>query len=195
MKVFGLTGGIGMGKSTAERLLRERGVPTIDTDILARQIVEPGQLALKEIQSAFGNEIILADGGLDREALARIVFSNHAARQKLEAITHPRIQRLWQEQIECWRQENHPRAVVVIPLLFETAADALLDATICVACSSATQDERLAERGWRPEQISQRIAAQWPVEKKMARANYIVWSEGQLDVLAKQLERILSLGK
>jgi dephospho-CoA kinase len=139
MKVFGLTGGIGMGKSTAERLLRERSVPAIDTDALARQVVEPGQPALEEIKLAFGNEVVASDGSLRREVLAEMVFSNADARQKLERITHPRILELWHDQVERWRAEKFPLAVVVIPLLFETGAEGELDATVCVACSAATQ--------------------------------------------------------
>ncbi len=191
MKVFGLTGGIGMGKSTAARMLSERGVRVLDTDDLARQIVEPGQPALSELQLAFGRNILTPDGRLNREALAGIVFPHPVARRRLEAITHPRIQALWQEQLKVWRDEKHWLAVVVIPLLFETAAETLLDATICVACSAATQQQRLHERCWTAEQIQQRLAAQWPVEKKMARSDFIVWSEGVLEVLAEQLGRIM----
>jgi dephospho-CoA kinase len=191
MKVFGLTGGIGMGKSAAEQQLRQRGVPVVDTDSLARKIVEPGAPALQEIQHAFGREIVGADGALRRGDLARIVFSNPAARQQLEQITHPRIRELWRKQIETWRGEERPVAVVVIPLLFETGAEAEMEATICVACSAATQRQRLSERGWDDNQIRQRLAAQWPIEKKMARANYVIWTEGSLDVTAEQLERII----
>ena len=194
MKVFGLTGGIGMGKSAAARLLAGRGVPVIDTDLLARQIVEPGQPAWVEIKRDFGHEAIAPDGFLNREALAQIVFSSPAARQKLEAITHPRILALWRAQVEKWRLERQRCAVVVIPLLFETAAETELDATVCVACSAATQQRRLQARGWSAEQTGQRLAAQWPVEKKMAHADFVVWSEGGLEVLALQLERILPGG-
>jgi len=192
MKTFGLTGGIGMGKSAAARLLGERGVPVVDTDVLARQVVEPGQPALREIQGAFGDEVVGPDG-LRRDALARIVFADPAARQKLESITHPRIQELWHRQIETWRAERHAAAVVVIPLLFETGAARIFDATLCVACSAATQQERLRERNWTTEQIQQRIAAQWPIEKKMAGADFVVWSEGGLDVLGEQLGRVIGL--
>ncbi|MFO1487031.1 MAG: dephospho-CoA kinase [Verrucomicrobiota bacterium] len=191
MKVFGLTGGIGMGKSTAASHLAEQGVPVVDTDILARQVVEPGRPALKEIQLAFGSQMIAPDGSLNREALAQLVFADRAARQQLESITHPRIQLLWQEQILRWRMENQPRAVVVIPLLFETAAEKELDRTICVACTAGTQQARLRQRGWSAEQIAGRIAAQWPVEKKMARADFVVWSEGEPAVLGRQLNRIV----
>jgi dephospho-CoA kinase len=192
MKVFGLTGGVGMGKSAAAGILRGRGIPVVDTDDLARQIVQPGQPALEEIKLAFGSEVISSDGALQRGKLAAIVFCDPERRLKLESIMHPRIRELWQAQINAWRREKHSAVVVVIPLLFETLAERELDSTICVACSTATQRQRLAERGWTSEQIQQRIAAQWPIEKKMAGASYVVWSEGRLDILALQLGRILA---
>ena len=192
MKLFGLTGGIGMGKSAAAEILTRRGVGLVDTDALARAVVEPGQTALREIQGAFGDAVITADGRLHREALAGIVFADTAARLKLEAITHPRIRELWHEQIAQWRTQQIPIACVVIPLLFETNAETEFDATICVACSAATQRERLRERGWTAEQTGQRIAAQWPVEKKMAKASLVVWNEGSREILAAQLEAILA---
>lgn len=195
MKVFGLTGGIGMGKSTAARLLEERGVQVIDTDVLARRIVEPGQPALAEIQLAFGKGVIHSDGHLNRKTLAEIVFANPAAREQLERITHPRIQTLWQAQVKNWRAERPSCAVVVIPLLFETAAEPDFDATLCVACSAPTQQHRLRERNWTADQIRQRINAQWPVDKKMGRADFVIWSEGGLEVLAGQLARIFPFSK
>jgi len=192
MKLFGLTGGIAMGKSAAAQILSQRGVVVEDTDALARCIVEPSQPALAEIQRAFGDEVISPEGTLRREVLARIVFSDPAAREKLEAITHPRIRELWQKRVETWRNRKlHKAACVVIPLLFETNAESEFDATICVACSPATQRSRLAIRGWGAEQTAQRIAAQWPIDKKMAKANYVVWNEGSLEILAVQLEVIV----
>ena len=191
MKVLGLTGGIGMGKSTSARLLRDRGVRVVDTDDLARQLVEPGQPGLAEIQETFGAEILGSDGHLRRTELARQVFADPAARRRIESILHPRIRALWRAQVENWRAEGHPLGVVVIPLLFETKAEAELDKTICVACSAATQQERLRARGWAPEQIEQRLQAQWPVDKKMAAADYLVWTEAGLDVHATQMERVL----
>jgi dephospho-CoA kinase len=190
MKVFGLTGGIGMGKSAAAEMLTRRGLPVIDTDLLARQIVEPGQPALQEIQRAFGDHLVGPDGQLRRGELARIVFANADARQKLESITHPRIRELWRARIKTWDAEHRPVAVIVIPLLFETGAESELDATVCVACSPATQRQRLVERGWTPDEIQQRIASQWPIEKKMNHANHVVWNEAGLDVLEQQLDRI-----
>jgi dephospho-CoA kinase len=192
MKVCGLTGGLGMGKSTAAEFLRARRAQVVDTDELARQLVQPGQPALAEIRTVFGKNIVAPDGQLRRDELARIVFADAAARKKLETILHPRIQERWLAQIETWRGENRPLAVVVIPLLFETRAESHFDKIICVACSAATQRERLLARGWTPEQIEQRIAAQWPVEQKIARADFVIWTDGALDIHARQLERILS---
>lgn len=191
MKVLGLTGGVGMGKSTAAQLLQWRGAAIVDTDDLARQVVQPGQPALAEVQELFGKDIVGLDGQLRREKLARIVFADAAARQKLEAILHPRIRKLWSAQVETWRKEGKPLAVVVIPLLFETSAEADFDAVICVACSGGTQQQRLLARGWTPEDIAQRIAAQWPIAQKMAAAHYVIWTEAGMDVHAQQLYRIV----
>jgi dephospho-CoA kinase len=189
---LGLTGGVGMGKSACARLLLDKRIPVIDTDELARQFVEPGQSALAEIRSVFGPEVIDSTGRLLRQELANRVFADPAARQQLEAILHPRIRRHWREQIELWRQDRLPLAVVVIPLLFETGAESDLDATLCVACSAATQRQRLLARGWSLEQIAQRCSAQWPAEDKMARADFVIWSEGSLEVHQAQLERVLA---
>jgi dephospho-CoA kinase len=192
MKVCGLTGGVGMGKSTTAGFLREHGAQVVDTDELARQLVQPGQTALDEIQAAFGEKIIGPTGELNRAGLAQIVFADAATRKKLEAILHPRIREQWLAQIDSWSKENHPLAVVVIPLLFETQAETHFDKIICVACSAPAQRERLLARGWTPEQIEQRIAAQMPVEQKIARADFVIWTDGALDAHAQQVERILA---
>ncbi|MGA2852644.1 MAG: dephospho-CoA kinase [Verrucomicrobiota bacterium] len=190
MKVCGLTGGVGMGKSTAARFLRERGALIVDTDEIARRLVQPGRPALAEIQNVFGQNVISPEGQLRRDKLAKIVFADPAARQKLEAILHPRIREQWLAQIEAWRGEDHPLAVVVIPLLFETRAESRFDKIVCVACSAVAQRERLLARGWTPEQIEQRIAAQMPVEQKIARADFVIWTDGALEIHARQIERL-----
>jgi dephospho-CoA kinase len=191
MKVYGLTGGVGMGKSTSEKLLSERGIAVVDTDIIARQIVEPGQPALQEIQALFGPDIVSADGRLRRDELARRVFGDSAARSRLEHILHPRIREIWRKQVRDWRALGLPKAVVVIPLLFETNAGSEFDSIICIACTAKSQRERLGARGWESEQIEQRIRAQWPVEKKIELAHFVVWTEAGLDVHAAQLKRII----
>ncbi len=189
--IYGLTGGVGMGKSAAADSLRARSIAVVDSDVISRQVVEPGQPALAELRSAFGAEIIGADGRLDRAMMARRVFADAEVRQQLEGILHPRIRVIWQAQIAAWRAEGRTVGVAMIPLLFEIGAQAHFDRTICVACSTASQRERLRARGWTEEQSDQRIAAQWPVEKKMAASDHVVWSEGGLDVLAEQLKRII----
>jgi dephospho-CoA kinase len=181
-----------MGKSACAELIQQRGIPVVDTDSLAREVVEPGEPALAEIQRLFGLGLLGPDGRLRRADLARLVFADPTARKQLEDLLHPRIRRLWLTQVEGWRAEGKPLAVVVIPLLFETGAQSQLDATICVACSADTQQRRLLARGWTKEQIAQRIEAQWPVEKKLALANYVIWSEAGLDVHAAQLDLILA---
>jgi dephospho-CoA kinase len=191
VKVLGLTGGVGMGKSASADLLRSRGVPVVDTDDLARQVVEPGQPALAEVREAFGPQIIGPDGRLLRGELAGRVFADSGARVRLEGILHPRIRALWRAQMQAWREEGRPLAVVVIPLLFETSAEAELDATLCIACALPTQRERLLARGWSAQEIGQRVRAQWPIEVKMARADYVIWTEAGLDVHAAQLDRLL----
>jgi dephospho-CoA kinase len=191
VKTFGLTGGIGMGKSTAADLLHKGGLPVVDSDVIARQVVEPGQPALAELRQFFGEGIIGADGRLRRDELARRVFADADTRRKLEAILHPRIRAVWQTQLESWRAEGRPVGVAVIPLLFETDGARHFDATVCVACSAKTQRRRLVARGWTDEQIDQRLAAQMPVEQKMALADHVVWTEGGLEVLEAQLQRIV----
>ena len=191
MTLFGLTGGIGMGKSTAAKLLAQRGLPVLDTDTIARDIVAPGQPALAEITARFGPAILTPDGHLDRAQLADLVFADPAARHQLEAILHPRIRAVWTTQTALWRSEGRPTAIVVIPLLFETAAETSLDATVCIACSAATQHHRLRDRGWTPDQIAARNRAQFPTEKKMSLATFVIWTEGLLAIHAAQLHRII----
>ena len=190
MKLCGLTGGVGMGKSTAAGFLLQLGARVVDTDDLARELVQPGQPALAEIAAAFGKHLIAPDGKLQRAELAKIVFTDIAAREQLEAILHPRIRERWSSQVAQWRQEKCPLAVVVIPLLFETQAENQFDKIICLACSPTTQRERLAARGWTTEQSRQRITSQMPVEQKISRSHFVVWTEGSPEASRRQLAEI-----
>ncbi|MBE0541412.1 MAG: dephospho-CoA kinase [Verrucomicrobia bacterium] len=192
MKVFGLTGGVGMGKSTSADLLQARGASVVDTDELARQIVMPGQPALAEVQNEFGSDIVGPDGHLRRDELAKLVFADAVARRRLEAILHPRIRELWYTQVVTWRNEGRPLALVVIPLLFETQAETQFDTVICVACTAVTQWQRLRARGWTDSEVTNRIAAQWPIEQKMALSHRVIWTEAGLDVHGEQLDRVIA---
>src|SRR5262245_26852128 len=120
MRTLGLTGGIGMGKSTSASILLRRGIPVVDSDAIAREIVEPGEPALAEIRQMFGEAMIDSSGCLKRDELARVVFSNASARRDLEGILHPRIRAIWKAQLQNWKEAGHTIALAMIPLLFET---------------------------------------------------------------------------
>ena len=192
MKLFAITGGVGMGKSTTGALLEKRGMAVVDTDRIARQLVEPGQPALAEIAGAFGPSVLSPSGGLDRKELALRIFADAAERAKLEAILHPKIREVWKAEVERWRVSGCARGAVIIPLLFETRGESLFDVIICVACCAASQFQRLRERGWSRAEIKQRLAAQWPAEEKIARSNFVIWTDTTLEAHAAQLEKVMS---
>lgn len=191
MRLLGITGGIGMGKSAAASLLAARSVPVVDTDDLARQLVIPGSAALSEIRTAFGPDTIGPDGTLERRWLAQRIFSDPAARDRLEQILHPRIAAAWRAEAAQWRRDGTATAAVVIPLLFEKGYGSDFDAVVCVACSSGTQRHRLQERGWSEEQIDARNSAQLAVPEKVSRSRFVVWTEGSLEAHAGQWRRVL----
>jgi len=180
-----------MGKTTTSDFLKQRGLPVADTDLIARQVVEPGQPALKEIVELFGEDILEVDGLLKRDELARRVFADSSLRQKLESIMHPRIRGQWLAQAGTWQTEKRPMGVVVIPLLYETKSQTHFDKIICVACSPETQRERLLNRGWSEEQVEQRIQAQMTVAEKMEQSDFVIWTEGSLEEHAEQVDKIL----
>ena len=192
MTRLGLTGGIGMGKSTAAELLAKRGAKVSDSDQLARELVEPGQPALAEIAGAFEDDVLRENGSLDRAKMAALVFNDSTAREKLEGILHPRIREAWQARLDGWAAAGERLAVAVIPLLFETRAEANFDRTVCVACSPEAQRERLRERGWSDDQISSRLEAQMAVDEKMKRSDHVVWTDGTIEAHAAQWDALLS---
>ena len=190
-RVLGLTGGVGMGKSTAARLLKKAGLPVVDSDDLAREVVQPGTDALAEIAAEFGEGFLNTDGSMNRVKMASTVFQDDAARKRLEAIIHPRVRVGWEKQIEQWREQKRPVGVVVIPLLFEVDLQDSFDAVLCVACTANTQRARLRERNWSDDQIADRIAAQMDIAQKMNLADHVLWNEGTLKQLGEQLNGFL----
>ena len=190
MLLIGITGGIGMGKSAVSDYLVRKGELVIDTDVLARQLVEPGQPALREIESAFGSGVFNSDGTVNRSALAKVIFTDPEKRQTLENILHPRIRDAWRAWAQTRARECATRAVVVIPLLFETAAEKELDLIICVAASARTQTQRLRARGWNDQEIAARIASQHSIRDKMEKANRVIWNDSSLAVCEMQVDRI-----
>ncbi len=190
-RVLGLTGGVGMGKSTAARLLKKAGLPVVDSDDLAREAVQPGTEGLAEIADEFGEGFLKPDGSLDRDKMASTVFQDQAARKQLELIIHPRVRAVWENRIEQWREQKRPVGVVVIPLLFEVGVQDSFDAVLCVASTASTQRSRLRGRNWSDAQIAARIAAQMDIAQKMDLADHVLWNEGTPDQLGEQLNGIL----
>lgn len=187
-RVLGLTGGVGMGKSTAARLLKKAGLPVVDSDDLAREAVQPGTEGLAEIADEFGEGFLKPDGSLDRDKMASTVFQDQAARKQLELIIHPRVRAVWENRIEQWREQKRPVGVVVIPLLFEVGLQDSFDAVLCVASTASTQRSRLRGRNWSDAQIAARIAAQMDIAQKMDLADHVLWNEGTPDQLGEQLK-------
>src|SRR5919109_996996 len=142
MRVLGLTGGIGSGKSSVAEMFKQLGAEVIDADQLARDVVEPGQPALAEIVSTFGRDILLSDGRLDREKLGRIIFADAAARSRLNAITHHRIRERMADEVA--RRANRPGLLLLdIPLLYENARTSAVEKVIVVWVDADTQLRRL----------------------------------------------------
>jgi len=190
VKVLGLTGGIGSGKSMVASMFAQQGADVIDADQLAREIVEPGQPALAEIATAFGGEILFPDGRLDRGKLARIIFADPVARARLNAITHPRIQERMATEMAL-RGSRPGLLIVDIPLLYENDRSDTVESVIVVWVDSKTQLRRLTERdGLTPDEARQRIAAQMPLDEKRARADLVVDNSGSRENTRRQVEAI-----
>ncbi|MCH7296366.1 dephospho-CoA kinase [Acinetobacter higginsii] len=184
--ILGITGGIGSGKSAATQWFESQGISVVDADIVAREVVEPGQPALQAIQQAFGDWVLLEDGSLDRRALREHIFQFPEARQNLENITHPAIR---QSIIEQLQQAESPYVILVSPLLFETNQHELVQHTLLVDADEQTQLQRASQRdGQSEEQIRKIIAAQMSRTQKQQLADDIVLNDGLLEHLHQQLK-------
>jgi dephospho-CoA kinase len=185
----GLTGGIASGKSTVAELLVELGAVLIDGDALAREVVARGTPGLARVVEEFGEDLVTAEGDLDRAALGRIVFADESARRRLEAITHPLIFERYAEL----EAAAPPGAVVVhdIPLLAESGRADTFDAVIVVDVPAELQVERMVrDRGWTRDEAESRIAAQASREDRLAIATYVIDNTGSLDDLRAQVEAV-----
>lgn len=188
--IVGLTGGIASGKSVVAKVLRDLGVAVVDADQLARDVVAPGTEGLAEVVAQFGPAVLRADGSLDREKLASIVFADPDKRKRLNAITHPRIGALGMQRIAELQHTATPYVVYEAPLLVEVGGHKGMAAVIVVGADSETQVRRVTERdGSSPEQARARIDAQLPLADKIAVADYVIANEGTLEELrARTLE-------
>jgi dephospho-CoA kinase len=192
MKRVALTGGIATGKSWVLRRFASLGVPTIDADVVAREVVAPGTAAAARILSRFGRAVMDDDGALDRKALAAIVFADAGARADLEAIVHPAVY----EAIRAWfaaLPADTPLALADIPLLYETGHADEFDAVVVTACSPEEQVRRLVARDGVDETgARRRLAAQWPIEEKVRRADYVIHTDGTHAETDAQVDAVLA---
>ena len=191
MRTYGLTGNIGSGKSTVARLLAERGVPIVDADQIAREVVLPGQPALREIAARFPG-VVLPDGSLDRKALGARVFADEAERRALNAIIHPRIAEETAARMAQLAAQGHALAVYEAALIVENGMHRALDGLIVVTAPVATQLLRIAQRDALAEpEARARIAAQLPAEEKVRLADFVIDNAGPPEALVSQVEALL----
>lgn len=184
----GLTGGIASGKSTVADMFAGLGVVVIDTDRIAREVVEPGQPALQEVRHEFGDTVINDQGGLDRAEMRRIVFSDPDARRRLEAILHPRIRSATIKQAEAAGGDYQ---LIVVPLLSDSPLQRFVDRVLVVDCDEKTQIRRLMARDAESEgQARRMLAAQAARDERLAIADDIVSNDGNLTATLEQVQAL-----
>ena len=186
MKVIGLTGGIGSGKSTVSALLTELGAVVIDADLIARQVVEPGQPAHRALVERFGSGILAEDGTIDRPVLAEVAFADPAALADLNAITHPAVGEVIARRMDEEVGTDHV-VVLDVPLLVESGRGGTA-AVIVVDCPPEVAVARLVEqRGMSEEDVRRRMAAQASRDERLAKADFVIDNSGSVDALREQV--------
>jgi dephospho-CoA kinase len=181
----GLTGGIASGKSTVAEFFSELGVPVVDTDLIAREVVSIGSPALEEIRSAFGPDVMSADGELDRAVMRKIVFADDGKRRLLESILHPRIRELAFQRAD---QASAPYVIIVVPLLFESPMRNAMDRILVVDCTLETQLQRLLARDCETEEQAKKIiAAQATRDERLSIADDVIANDGDLEATRREV--------
>jgi dephospho-CoA kinase len=188
-----LTGGIATGKSYVLDQLRQRGVACLDADALVHGVQAAGTEASAAIAARFGSDVLASDGSIDRGKLAPLVFADQAARRDLEAIVHPAVYRAIAAGLRGLELLGDSIAVVDVPLLYETGAEKDFDRVIVTACSPETQIARLVERGLTEGEARQRLAAQWPTQRKVERADFVIRTDGTFEETNRQIDEILKV--
>lgn len=187
-----LTGGIATGKTYVRRRLHALGVPTIDADAIVHELLSPGSRTAARVVERFGAAAVGPDGAIDRRALGALVFSDAAARRDLEALVHPEVLAV----IDAWFATAAPRgscgwAAADIPLLFETGHEESFDKVVVAACEPAEQLKRVMARDSLGEADARaRLAAQWPIALKAARADFVVWTDGTCAATDRQVDEL-----
>ncbi len=188
MLVIGLTGGIGSGKSTVAEMFESLGVPIIDMDRIARQIVEPGQPALTQIKQAFGEKIVAASGQLNRQQLSKIIFDSVKKRQQLEAILHPLIR---QETARQLAELKSPYCIVVIPLLLESEQRSLVDRVLVVDVPESLQITRTMQRdGISAAQVRKILAAQVGRDSRLNAADDVIDNSAAMEDIRHRVDEL-----
>ncbi|MCM3079468.1 MULTISPECIES: dephospho-CoA kinase [Brevibacillus] len=191
--ILGLTGGIATGKSTVTGMLRERGIPVIDADQIAREVVEPGKPAYDAIVGHFGRDILLEDGQIDRKKLGEIVFSDESERQKLNAIVHPEVRRVMREEAETAEKNGASIVFMDIPLLFESKLQYMVEKIVVVYAPAAMQLARMMERDeLEEEQAQKRLRAQFPIDQKREEADFLIDNSRTREETERQVENMLA---
>lgn len=193
MKVIGLTGGIGSGKTTVTDYLISRGFHVLDADKIAREIVLPGSEMLIQLTAVFGRDILMEDGNLNRKKLGEIVFSDTEKKKTLDALMHTRILELIHERILQFREENEKKVIFIdAPLLFETGLNNSVGEIWVIDVDDETRIKRIMARdGLNREDIEKRISSQMTREEKNSRADVILDNTGDLQLLYQQIEELL----
>lgn len=196
-EVWGLTGGIATGKSTVSTWLRQAGLPIIDADVIARQVVAPGTPGLAQIQATFGADFLRDDGSLNRQRLGQLVFHDPAQLQRLDTITTPLIQAELTRQLTDYRQRGVPVVLIDAPTLFEVGyLQHLVDYVMVVTTSVATQKARLMARNKLSAADAQaRMDRQWPLAKKVALADVVIDNDGDITQTRQQVVKWLDTNK
>ena len=191
MKRIALTGGMGTGKSHVRAVFAALGVPTIDADTLARDVVAHGTPGFEAVVGKFGRGILNSDGDLDRRALGALVFADAGKRHDLEAILHPAIKGAIDQWFTTLDQSAQPFAIADIPLLYEVGLDKEYDAVIVTACTPQNQVRRIMARdNLDAAEVQRRLEAQLPIEDKVRRANYVVDTNGSLVQTNAQVHKL-----
>ena len=190
-RVFGLTGGIGSGKSAVGRRLRARGLPVVDADQLAREAVAPGGLGLRQIVERFGSGVLSDSGELNRAQFGQVVFADRAARHVLDAIVHPIVRQLAEQRFREIAAQGEPLACYEVPLLYEIGLEHSYHPVVVVTSPLALRNQRLLARdGLSEPQIEARIASQMPLEQKEQRADYVIDNGGTLTELEQRTDAV-----
>jgi dephospho-CoA kinase len=194
-RFFALTGGIGTGKSAVARFFSGRGAHVIDTDLIAREVVQPGRPALSEIAEYFGDEVMNPDGTLNRSVLRDRIIRDREIRERLNRVIHPRVREIMEERMEAMGGEEGGVPVIIdVPLLYEVGWDRLFRNVILAYAPFPVQIERLMERdGIDRETAELAIAAQMSIDEKRAMATYVIDNSGSLDHTRKQVDRLFEI--